>query len=383
MGGQGSGNWLGSGRKTSVMECFRLTVKDLHESGIIPGEADEVLFWWQPPDEKQDLPKVRVRAHVTSRTAREITVSLQYAVTVGKEPRDVEEPVRVIKAAPANGGKWWFQCPAQVDGEPCLRRAGVLYLPVDEEYFACRICHELSYPDKSQTTPNDNNQQGEEGDAGIEDEPSEAWDEPWKPDRDVTSPGGQPVAASPPQPPVSLHVAQAMKSLRSRSRRLGKAGRARLINELLAKMIRDGELSDEQFSQGASEIQSLAPTAFAAFATRALREGAYAVGSRSVQDFFPIHRLGRILRLHLAADMQIERSGDLLILDAAIDAYCQARILLSRATPWSQDFGPLPNEEKLYRSQAVSQQKIFLALMSKLQAKYSQTPGKSPTKDSA
>ncbi|PKK82036.1 MAG: hypothetical protein CVT49_15740 [candidate division Zixibacteria bacterium HGW-Zixibacteria-1] len=45
------------------------------------------------------------------------------------------------ESTPCNyGGKrWWFFCPA------CGRRCRILYLPSDEIYFACRVCHNLSY----------------------------------------------------------------------------------------------------------------------------------------------------------------------------------------------------------------------------------------------
>ncbi|MBC8875897.1 MAG: hypothetical protein H8E44_41255 [Planctomycetes bacterium] len=66
--------------------------------------------------------------------------------------------------------------------------------------------------------------------------------------------------------------------------------------------------------------------------------------------------------------------------DTAISALVQTRILLSRATPLSPENGISLKEEKLLRSQAVAQQKIFLAAMEKLQSKPSRPQGEPPAK---
>jgi hypothetical protein len=43
------------------------------------------------------------------------------------------------------GRRWWFVCPLGVDGRPCGRRVGKLYLPPAGRYFGCRHCHGLTY----------------------------------------------------------------------------------------------------------------------------------------------------------------------------------------------------------------------------------------------
>lgn len=43
------------------------------------------------------------------------------------------------------GIRWWFICPLEVNGIPCNKRVGTLYLPPHSEYFGCRHCHELTY----------------------------------------------------------------------------------------------------------------------------------------------------------------------------------------------------------------------------------------------
>src|SRR3989344_4768911 len=41
------------------------------------------------------------------------------------------------------GYRYWFICSHEIDGKPCGKRVGVLYMKGHE--FACRHCHELTY----------------------------------------------------------------------------------------------------------------------------------------------------------------------------------------------------------------------------------------------
>jgi len=87
--------------------------------------------------------------------------------------------------------------------------------------------------------------------------------------------------------------------------------------------------------------------------------------------------------LHTIKDMQLERAADLLLLDAGINALVQAKILLHQATPSGPHNGPLLAEEKLYRTQALSQQKVFLNAMARLQPKPTRPVRRPPAKESA
>jgi len=179
------------------------------------------------------------------------------------------------------------------------------------------------------------------------------------------------------------YVDHALKQLDPQNTTVSEVGRMKLVDELLVKMVGDDGLPEERFTQAIPQVQLKAPAAFGAFATRVLREGNFSVGSDHGQAYYPFHRLGKILRLHLVHDLQLERAGDLLLLDAAVEALIQARILLGRATGLSTDNGPLPGEERLYRSQAVQQQKLFMAAMDKLTPKQVRRIGRPPAKESA
>ena len=176
------------------------------------------------------------------------------------------------------------------------------------------------------------------------------------------------------------YIAHTIKQLDPRNTTVSDKGRVKMVGELLSKMIREDGLSEEQFSQAISEVQALAPKAFAAYAAKALRDGSFAVGSEDMLAYFPLHRLGRVLRLHLAEDLQATSAADLMLIDTAISALIQTRILLNRATPLCPENGISLKEEKLFRSQAIAQQKIFLSAMEKLEPKPSRSLDEPPTK---
>jgi len=43
------------------------------------------------------------------------------------------------------GVRYWFICPLVINGRPCGRRVGKLYLPPGGKYFGCRHCYNLTY----------------------------------------------------------------------------------------------------------------------------------------------------------------------------------------------------------------------------------------------
>ena len=365
MGGKGSGNSSGSAKRTSVKECIRLTVDDLHGSGLIPGTINEMLFSWSTSESDENI--ASVHAQVTSRTASEIIVDLRYNVTLDDESREVNETVSVVNANQTGSGKWYFRCPAETNGKLCARRARILYLPPDQEFFACRCCHDLAYSKQPGKGQMEGDQQDDAGGEQIEDEILAPQDQARGSEQTADQPYTNESTPAPPPLRSFFYISHTIKLLDPKNTTLSDKGRVKLVGELLTKMIREEGLSEERFSQAISEIQALAPKAFAAYAAKALREGHLSVGSEEMLVYFHLHRLGRVLRLHLVEDLHVTDAADLLLIDAAITALVQTRILLSRATPLSPHNAISIKEEKLFRSQAIAQQKIFLAAMDKLQ----------------
>ena len=366
MGGKGSGRWMGSAKKTPITECLKLTIGDLRGSGITAGETDEAMFTWSISESDENI--ASIRAHVTSRTASEVIITLSYSATLDDEAREVSETVYVVNTSPTGSGKWYFRCPAEAGGEPCARQAEILYLPPNEEYFACRRCHNLSYSEAPGKGQAEGGQHADTGGGQIDDEtlgPQDPEGQSGQAAGEVR-PGELRLVPSPQR--LFFYVDHTIKLLGPGNTTLSDKGRVKMVGELLSKMIREDGLSEERFSEAISEVQSLAPKAFAAYATKALRDGSFSVGTEVMLAYFPLHRLGRVLRLHLAEDLKVTGAADLLLIDTAIAALIQTRILLSRATPLSPENATSLQEEKLFRSQAIAQQKIFLSAMEKLQS---------------
>ena len=349
-------------------------MSDLRDSGIISGKADEVLYSWKTGKAESDVATVRV--NVTSRASTQITVNLAYTVQLDGKSHKVEESVLLTKAARDAGANWWMACPAQVNGKACSRKAGILYLPPGEQFFACKHCYDLTYPwgkkdgkPKGIEMDDTENVQLADEDHESQDRPGKSEQTPVRPYTDPSDPAPRPLRLSP-------YVDHGLKQLAPENTTLREEGRVRLVGELLSKMVADASLPEERFTLVISEIQSLTPAAYSAYAAKILREGNFSIGAEHIQAYFPLHRVGRIIRLHLVHDLQLERATDLMLVDAAVEAFVQAKILLSRASPLSLHNGPPPKEEKLFRSQAIAQQKIFLSAMEKLEPKPSRPPAK-------
>jgi len=61
--------------------------------------------------------------------------------------RLVVDAFRLCTTRPVLGGvRWWVVC-------HCSRRVANLYLPFDERYFRCRICHQLTYTCQREDRP--------------------------------------------------------------------------------------------------------------------------------------------------------------------------------------------------------------------------------------
>ena len=365
MGGKGSGNWSGSAKRTLTGECIRLTMDDLRNSEVIAGKTSEVVFSWSTSESKGDIASVRVS--VTSRTVSEVIINLRYNVTLDDDSREVNETVSAVNANQKGTGKWYFRCPAEADGKPCAQHAAILYLPPDQEYFACRRCHDLAYSKVPKKKKAEGDKQNAAVGEQLEYETPDSWEPPGKSEQTADEARGGERDPGPSPQPLFFYVDHTIKLLDPKNTTISDKGRTKMVAELLSKMIREDGLSEERFSQAICDVQSLAPKALSAYASKALREGSLSVGTEVRLAYFPLHRLGRILRLHLAEDLDVTGAADLLLVDAAISALVQTRILLSRATPLSPENGISLKEEKLLRSQAVAQQKIFLSAMEKLQ----------------
>lgn len=134
MGGSGSTRWGWHRKKRTVEGCRHFTVKNLF-AGKPPTPGRTGTLTWDGG--------ASIGYTITPGPA----VRLNYSIPPPSgERQPIEYAVPVVAGKVPNGGaKWWFRCPLSVNGKPCGRRTGTLFLPPGQTYFGCRTCHRLAY----------------------------------------------------------------------------------------------------------------------------------------------------------------------------------------------------------------------------------------------
>ncbi len=139
MGGLGSGRWTWHSKKATVENCLVLPVDKqviyagLHTSGI---------FTWRNTATGEEHSSIGYELNTLDPCAAWLRLSSKLSRT-GEE---VNYTIDLTSTSPHFGGiRWWFLCPLAVNGRPCHRRVGKLYLPPGARYFGCRTCHRLTY----------------------------------------------------------------------------------------------------------------------------------------------------------------------------------------------------------------------------------------------
>jgi hypothetical protein len=146
MGGPRSGNRYHSHRplaKITVEGCLDIDANLWGREGIIRAGAWQSGVWtWT-----FGIGGSSISYEADTRNPERATVRLAYSWRErGSPERHEDYHVRLTTTRPHFGGRrWWFVCPLVIDGRPCNRRAGKLYLPPDGRYFGCRRCYDLTY----------------------------------------------------------------------------------------------------------------------------------------------------------------------------------------------------------------------------------------------
>jgi hypothetical protein len=133
MGGFGSGRYHWYTKKTTVEDCYRISIK--HFTGSLePGCMGVTDFGHVN----------RVIGLITYRMEGDplVAMRISYTMTINGERQDLRYPIFFTTTLTSWGSpRYWFICPL----EGCGRRAGVLYLPPGCIYFGCRHCNDLTY----------------------------------------------------------------------------------------------------------------------------------------------------------------------------------------------------------------------------------------------
>jgi hypothetical protein len=138
MGSLGSTRW-GRHRKAMTVEHCRVLDAGLlaRKGSLQPGRTGTVS--WSRGGQEIDSVGFEVR-----QVQATLSIVLNYNIMQTGEPVRLPIP---LETTPVHFGgvRWWFLCPLHVDGVPCGRRVGKLYLPPVGRSFGCRACCRLSY----------------------------------------------------------------------------------------------------------------------------------------------------------------------------------------------------------------------------------------------
>lgn len=143
MGGYGSGRWQGYSKADTVEVCRSLDGNRWMREGILKAGVwqNGGWYWFRDAARTEQTASIGYEVDTTDEAP---WVRLYYTRSPNGE--EVDYRVSLTATRPRFGGsRWWFICPIVVNGRPCSRRVGKLYLPPGGRYFGCRRCYRLTY----------------------------------------------------------------------------------------------------------------------------------------------------------------------------------------------------------------------------------------------
>jgi len=139
------GRWSWSNRNT-VEDCKSIDIPWLSRHGYFGGFKTGGIAWKNAAGEV--ISSIGIQVSVDERNFGGNYVRLFYTQTNNftNEKTELDYKVELI-TTPCNFGgvRYWFICPLVINGRPCGRRVGKLYLPPGGKYFGCRHCYNLTY----------------------------------------------------------------------------------------------------------------------------------------------------------------------------------------------------------------------------------------------
>jgi hypothetical protein len=146
MGGPGSRNhyhWWRPNKKSIVEDCRSLDANRWMREGILKAGIWQSgsSCWYRDAERKQIASTISYELDTAG-----LAPWVRLAYTFTKSGEDFDCKIRLTVTRPHFGGqRWWFICPLGVNGRPCGRRVGKLYLPPGARYYGCRRCYGLTY----------------------------------------------------------------------------------------------------------------------------------------------------------------------------------------------------------------------------------------------
>ena len=151
-----------------------------------------------------------------------------------------------------------------------------------------------------------------------------------------------------------------------------------VTEELLLRVALDLDMPTATFEVYLAEIRPLCVEGFSACAKRFFQQGQLSVALIMGRPAFL--RMARIIELHLQSELGLQQPQHLLLLNEAMQAWAQSRILRHEAMALREGddiLFDLLKVESRYRSQADAQQRIFLRLWHQLEKAAAKDAGSS------
>ena len=148
MGAFGSGLWIDAmTRKINTDLCRTLSIRTLKKLGVFDDDLADERFCVRWVNEfGEDAGKVTITPVVGGNgNKRSLRVEIGGCVTGGGSSVTGQDISITTTPCYYGGVRYWFLCPAVVDGVLCENRVGKLYLPPGGELFGCRQCYGLTY----------------------------------------------------------------------------------------------------------------------------------------------------------------------------------------------------------------------------------------------
>ncbi|MFW5943567.1 MAG: hypothetical protein ACOCXI_17300 [Chloroflexota bacterium] len=150
MGYDARGSWYRWNKKQTVEDSLTLSTKPLTKglNRVMDAAERRGTIWggileWSLRSTGETTSSI---GYTIERGDAGPLLRLRYTTTRRGEEQKLDYRVATTYTEPNFGGRrWWFLCPLVVDGQPCRRRVGKLYLPPGAHYFGCRQCHDLTY----------------------------------------------------------------------------------------------------------------------------------------------------------------------------------------------------------------------------------------------
>ena len=130
-------------KKRIIEESYDLSIFRLRRENLLVGSA-----YWR---HSQSIAHIRLETQVevlgkgSDLTAVSLTCTL--TDTQGRQYSPVHQTIQLTSTSCQFGSRrWWFVCPRP----DCQRTVAILYTPLGQIEYACRVCHALTYQGRQQ-----------------------------------------------------------------------------------------------------------------------------------------------------------------------------------------------------------------------------------------